>query len=345
MSVLCEAISVLVPVEVLMRAFPGGPAAYERAVSNETFCSDGVLTRVGFMHPHDVGFWIERLEDVGLTCFRQKPDGTADAIDIVVVDQLNGPTSNCDWIETEVISGTRAAWLSKYGKGDFATPAAWRTGQSDHMEFHSNEEEVGMVIVRGESMDETIDPESGATQFIARTFESERSYDEAMRCVKISVEVGDLRDAHQNMRRAEGFRELRDQDKYAAADICYRLCSENAETAQAMGPESARRWREVVDLAIAPQPANALFKLARSEGFAGNWESSAICLDNCLKLDPEDPYVLAERAFVSIVRREPSDVSSKFLFQAMDAAGKRLDKGALEYIKAVMDWRKAQKKV
>ena len=50
-----------------------------------------------------------------------------------------------------------------------------------------------------------------------------------MKWVKLSVRVGDLRDAHQSVRRAEGFRELRDQDKYAATDICHQLCVEYAE--------------------------------------------------------------------------------------------------------------------
>jgi len=343
MSVLCEAISVLVPVEALMRAFPGGPASYEKAVRNETFCSDGVLTRVGFMHPSDLGYWLERLEDVGLTCFRQQPNGTTDAVDAVVIDQVNGLTSNCSWIQTEIIDGTRSAWLTAYGKGDLATPAGWSIGQSRHLDFHSSEEETGMAIVRGESMDETIDPESGATLYIARSFEIERNYDQAIRWVKDAVKGGDLRDAYQNMRRAEGVRELRDQDKYEAAEICYSLCLENAEAAQSMGPEAARRWREVIVLNIATTPSDALFKLGRSEGFAGNWESSATCLDNCLEIDPEDPYSLAERAFVAIVRRESNEVSSQLLSRAMETAAKRSDSGAFEYIKAVMTWSKAQK--
>ena len=98
MAVLCEAFSVLVPVEVLLRVYPGGPSAYENDCPNSTFVSDGILTRVGFMNPHDVGHWIGLLEDKGAVFTRTNESGEEAAVDIVVVDQIDGPTAPCDWI-------------------------------------------------------------------------------------------------------------------------------------------------------------------------------------------------------------------------------------------------------
>ena len=46
--------------------YPGGVSGYAADCPNRTFCSDGVLTRVGFMTPDDVGAFLERLETRGL---------------------------------------------------------------------------------------------------------------------------------------------------------------------------------------------------------------------------------------------------------------------------------------
>ena len=338
MAVLCEALSVLVPVEALIRLFPGGPAGYQEVVPNTTLCSDGVLTRVGFMHPNDVAFWIERLEDVGLTFVRERPDGSAESVDIVVVDQLQGPTCECPWMATEVVDGVRWAWLTEYGKGELATPVGWKPSQSAGMVFHPREEEQGMVIARGEIVDESIDVDTGATQYIARPFDKERSYDEAIRFARVAVETGDHREAYRQFRRAEALRELRDEDKLVAAQVCYELCLQGADDAQSLGPEAARRWREIVQLDMARDKEACLFKLARCEGFAGNWDASAACLEQCLQLDPEDPYALAERAFVAVVRREPPSVPASYMPKAVEAASNRGDEGAFAYIDAIMTW-------
>ena len=87
MAVLVEALSVIVRNATLESLYPGGVSGYAADCPNRTFCSDGVLTRVGFMTPDDVGAFLERLETRGLVFLH---DGAA--ADIAVVDQHEGPT-------------------------------------------------------------------------------------------------------------------------------------------------------------------------------------------------------------------------------------------------------------
>ena len=93
MAVLIEAISVVVRVDAILRALDNWEA-FKALAPNRTLCADSELCRVGFMDPRDVERFIQVLEARDLVFQR---DGRA--IDIVVVDQLRGPTTRCDWVE------------------------------------------------------------------------------------------------------------------------------------------------------------------------------------------------------------------------------------------------------
>ena len=94
MSVLVEGISVIVRKETLQAKYPGGLVQYWMDCPNATFCHDSHLVRVGFMAATDVRVWLDRLEERGLVL----EDEHETAVDIVVVDQLEGPTRACDWL-------------------------------------------------------------------------------------------------------------------------------------------------------------------------------------------------------------------------------------------------------
>lgn len=94
MAVLAEAISVIVRRDSIERRLPGGWSAFVRSVPNATLCDDGIIARVGFMDPRDVGRYIDWLERKGLVFVR---DGKT--IDLAVVDQFTGPTAPCEWLE------------------------------------------------------------------------------------------------------------------------------------------------------------------------------------------------------------------------------------------------------
>lgn len=94
MAVLIEGLSVVIRKDALHQKFPGGWNAFERIVPNKTLCTDNEIVRVGFMVPGDVENFVRKLMRMNLV-FMQ--DG--EAFDIVVVDQREGPTTKCTWLE------------------------------------------------------------------------------------------------------------------------------------------------------------------------------------------------------------------------------------------------------
>jgi hypothetical protein len=94
MAVLIEGISVVVRADAIFEVFPGDWEAFKEIVPNRTLCADGEVARVGFMTPVDVQTFIDRLEENGLTF---QTEGRPEHI--VVIDQIRGPMTACDWIE------------------------------------------------------------------------------------------------------------------------------------------------------------------------------------------------------------------------------------------------------
>jgi hypothetical protein len=95
MSVLIEAISVVVLRETIARRYDGGWPSFVANAVNRTLCADSEVARLGFMHPDDVSAYVAHLERRGFVFLGP----TGEAVDIVVVDQLEGPTTPCRWIE------------------------------------------------------------------------------------------------------------------------------------------------------------------------------------------------------------------------------------------------------
>ena len=92
MSVLIEAISVVIKKRAIEERFPGGSDGFAANVPNQTYCDDGNLVRVGFMAPQDVEDFVGHLEACGLVYIQ---NGCPE--DIVVIDQIRGPMVECDW--------------------------------------------------------------------------------------------------------------------------------------------------------------------------------------------------------------------------------------------------------
>jgi hypothetical protein len=107
MSVLVEAINVIVRQETLARKYPGGAEAYARDCPNKTFCADDHLTRVGFMNPAEVQNFVDVLVSFGFVFH----DGEK-FVDIAVVDQTVGLTAACCWLDTgRFPEGFSGCWL------------------------------------------------------------------------------------------------------------------------------------------------------------------------------------------------------------------------------------------
>jgi hypothetical protein len=115
MSVLVEAINVIVRIETLEQKYPGGAEAYQKNCPNKTFCADEYLTRVGFMSPVDVQKFVDALVALGFVF-----DDGEKFVDVAVVHQAYGLTARCDWLEVGTFpEGWSGCWLK--GTDDVAT--------------------------------------------------------------------------------------------------------------------------------------------------------------------------------------------------------------------------------
>jgi hypothetical protein len=167
MSVLVEAISVIVPRVVLEAKYPGGTAQYQRDCPNRTYCADEHLTRIGFMAPADVQEFVSALEKVGLVHQR---DGQA--LDLVVVDQRRGPTTPCRWVEAgRHPDGYSAAWLAGTIPGWFAHPKGWTVQNSKQLELSTTEEaeQRFLRIAREKNVETLLDYFTGKQMYMGRT--------------------------------------------------------------------------------------------------------------------------------------------------------------------------------
>ncbi len=131
MSVLIEAISLVVTNAALERRYPGGVAGFRRDCPNHTFCTDGHLTRVGFMSLGDTRFFL------GLACaagLAPAEDGAAS--DIVVVDQNTGPMHPCLWLEFgHTADGVAICWHAARRPGKLHVPFGWDADRLDAFHY------------------------------------------------------------------------------------------------------------------------------------------------------------------------------------------------------------------
>ena len=113
MSVLIEAISVVVRRSTIDRCYPGGVAGYQRDCPAGTFCADEHLTRVAFRSVDDVGRFVHCLTMRGLAFF----DGER-CVDVAVVRHDTGPVADCAWLRFARANASHSVcWLEGSGIG------------------------------------------------------------------------------------------------------------------------------------------------------------------------------------------------------------------------------------
>jgi tetratricopeptide (TPR) repeat protein len=165
-SVLVEAISVVVRKDAVATRYPGGVARLEADCPNATFCADDDLVRVGFMTPDDVRAYVAGLEAEGLVFVRQGA-----CVDMAVVDQHTGPTARCDWlVYLKHAEGFAAAWLKGADPGALRAPRGWTPAESAAFGRVLTLEEVGrltFVETRGNT-DVYRDPATGQRLYVNR---------------------------------------------------------------------------------------------------------------------------------------------------------------------------------
>ena len=190
MSVLVEALSVVVRRETLEARYPGGVAAYQADCPNGTFCADAHLTRVGFMSPVDVGAFDRALQShFGLLLVNAE----GAFADIAIVDQETGPTTQCLWIRFERGEvGPARCWLSETEPGDLAVPAGWAPKT---LHFVPNEEMPNLYVEKSGNLDQFIDPDSGELLYSGRPFSDLHEVEDLYRRAKQHEELCELVEA------------------------------------------------------------------------------------------------------------------------------------------------------
>ncbi|MFW2073059.1 hypothetical protein ACG9Y7_06395 [Acinetobacter gerneri] len=94
MAVIIECISVVIRNKSIIEKYEGGNKSFSETLQGKIWVSDGEVVCVRFMTPIDAKAYVDILEEKGLI-FK---DGNGKAIDIAVVDQIEGLLSDCDWI-------------------------------------------------------------------------------------------------------------------------------------------------------------------------------------------------------------------------------------------------------
>lgn len=129
MAVLIEAISVVIRRSRIVEVWRGGWDGFAADCPNQTLCADPDLARVGFMNPDDVARYVDDLQRRGLVFQRGN-----EAVDIVVVDQMSGPTTSCNWVEFGRIEidghPVYACRLVGSDEHVVVTPSGWRYEES-----------------------------------------------------------------------------------------------------------------------------------------------------------------------------------------------------------------------
>lgn len=174
MAVIVEGISVIVRCESIEASYPGGWEGYVKDAPNQTFCTDELLARVGFMARFDVGTFISRLAGLGFEFVRDDK-----AIDVCVVDQHQGPTSWCDWLEyghMDILGTTdrvAACWAVGDTRLEFAVPDGWNFQNSltrDHNFIPNENVRERLELIRHENgVDVFRDRSSGKEVYMGRT--------------------------------------------------------------------------------------------------------------------------------------------------------------------------------
>ena len=94
MTILIEAISIVVRCDSLERLGPETLDHFYSSIPNQTYYSDGSLARVGFMDEKDTLGFISILESLGLVHLQDD-----ESIDFAIALQDQRDSSRCDWLE------------------------------------------------------------------------------------------------------------------------------------------------------------------------------------------------------------------------------------------------------
>jgi hypothetical protein len=165
MSVLVEALSLVVPRKVLDVSYPGGTDAFLEKLLDPSFscrftCADDDLVSVSFFATVDAQVAFAELTSAGIVAI---DDGKF--YEIAYLEQGKGPTIPCDWLEWQKHGeGYTSCWLAGTDPGRFHAPPDWTPEQSLRLTFQDWRETPGRCLrlaVNADGMEVWLDFETG----------------------------------------------------------------------------------------------------------------------------------------------------------------------------------------
>lgn len=126
MSVLIEALTLVVPRQVLDVSFPGATDGfldeYRSGPGFRYVIADARLVAVSVLDPGVLTPMIDRFFDLGIV----ESDRHHEAQEYVIVDMATGPVIPCAWLDFERHRhGFTHAWMSRFGPEQMAAPDEW----------------------------------------------------------------------------------------------------------------------------------------------------------------------------------------------------------------------------
>jgi hypothetical protein len=131
MSVLVEAICVVIPRQILDRKYPGGTDAFmlrsaRLSAEHRYVCMDPHLVCLSYFSPDAADRGIAPLVSAGMTEIAND-----EFTDVAIVDQRHGPILPCTWLMwTHHPAGFTSAWLASELPGGLSAPDGWSAEQS-----------------------------------------------------------------------------------------------------------------------------------------------------------------------------------------------------------------------
>jgi hypothetical protein len=146
-SVLVEALSLVIRHSVLDISYPGGTHAFvqrmrDPSVPCRCVCSDDTLVSVSFFGADDATVVGSELLALGIVAMDDDR-----FYELAFIDQAKGPTMPCDWIEWQKHeAGYTSCWLAGTEPEPLHAPDNWTPEQSRRLTFHDVRSEPGRCM-------------------------------------------------------------------------------------------------------------------------------------------------------------------------------------------------------
>jgi Flp pilus assembly protein TadD len=310
MGVLIECENVLIRNATVEQRLPGGMQEYERRCPNGTFCTDGLICRVGFMVPADAAAYIDHLASCGFA--RPTLDGSPE---VALINQVTGFVLPCDWLELNRIdlggnALTAVAWLKGTVLSQLVAPPHWKPGMM--VRIATKDLGEGDFLGTREGVDVFRNKSTGERLYVGRTQEgAPPSHISAAMVQERFLSLAD------ELTRLGALEDAPSGDYQGDVASCYQRAKQLLEDTQAAEPgplqlqgiaaRLLKRWDEAVSLfrrvtELRPEYLAGWLELTWALASLRRFEDAERAARTAVALDPENASALGNLAAVLLER-------------------------------------------